>query len=53
MENRLIQYMQKPYKEKLTPEIEKKVKLIESGNAKGKTYTPSKYLKHVDKVLDD
>ena len=47
--------MQKAHKaqEKLNPEIEKKVKLIESGKAKGKTYTPDEYLKHVNEVLDE
>jgi hypothetical protein len=45
--------MQKAHKEKLKPEIEKKVKLIDSGKAKGKTYTPDEYLKHVNKVLDE
>jgi hypothetical protein len=45
--------MQKAHKEKLNSEIEKKVKLIESGKAKGKTYTQDEYLKHVDKVLDE
>jgi hypothetical protein len=45
--------MRKAHKEKLKPEIEKKVKLIDSGKAKGKTYAPDKYLKYVNKVLDD
>jgi hypothetical protein len=47
--------MQKAHKEqeKLNPEIEKKIKLIESGKTKGKTYTPDEYLKHVNEVLDE
>lgn len=39
--------------EKLNPKIEEKIKLIESGKVKGKSYTPEQYLKHVDKVLED
>lgn len=38
---------------KLNPKIEEKIKLIESGKAKGKSYTPSEYLKHIDKILKD
>lgn len=47
--------MQKSNKvqEKLNPDIEKKVKLIESGKVKGKAYTPDEYLNHVDRVLEE
>lgn len=47
--------MQKAHKteERLNPDIEKKIELIESGKIKGKTYTPDKYLKHIDKVLKE
>lgn len=47
--------MQKAHKvqEKLNPDIEEKVKLIESGKVKGKTYTPDKYLKHIDETLSE
>lgn len=47
--------MQKANKvqEKLNPDIEKKIKQIESGKAKGKTYTPDEYLKHIDRVLEE
>jgi hypothetical protein len=39
--------------EKLNPDIEEKIKLVESGKIKGKAYTPDEYLKHIDKVLED
>lgn len=47
--------MQKAHKteERLNPEIEEKVKLIESRKVKGKAYTPDEYLKHIDKALED
>lgn len=47
--------MQKARKteERLNPDIEEKVKLIESGKVKGKTYTPDEYLKHINEVLED
>ncbi|HEY8110960.1 MAG TPA: hypothetical protein VIG05_08860 [Candidatus Nitrosotenuis sp.] len=47
--------MQKAHKvqEKLNPEIEKKIKLIDSGKTKGKNYTPEEYLKHVDEILKE
>ena len=50
-----IKYMQKAHgtQEKLNSNIEEKVKLVESGKLKGKTYTPNEYLKHIDKVLED
>jgi hypothetical protein len=32
----------------LSPEIEEKVKKIESGKVMGKKYTPEEYLKHID-----
>lgn len=38
---------------KLNPEIEKKIKLIESGKATGKTYTIDEYIKHIDKILKE
>lgn len=28
-----------------------KIKLVESGKTKGKTYTPDEYLRHIDQVL--
>jgi len=47
--------MQKAHRtqEKLNSDIEEKVKLVESGKLKGKTYTPDEYLNHIDKVLED
>lgn len=37
---------------KLSPEIEEKVKKIESGRITGKKYTPEEYIKHIEqKVL--
>ena len=45
--------MQKAHRTKLNSDIEEKVKLVESGKLKGKTYTPDEYLKHIDKVLED
>ncbi|MGI0004372.1 MAG: hypothetical protein ACREAX_03645 [Candidatus Nitrosotenuis sp.] len=39
--------------EKLNSEIERKIKLVESGKVKGKTYTPDEYIKHVKKILED
>ena len=39
--------------QKLNSKIEEKIKLIESGKAKGKSYTPKEYLEHIDKVLED
>jgi hypothetical protein len=47
--------MQKAHRvqEKLNSDIEEKVKLVESGKLKGKTYTPDEYLKYIDKVLED
>jgi hypothetical protein len=38
---------------KLNPEIEKKLKLIESGKATGKRYTPDECIKHINKILKD
>lgn len=37
----------------LLPEIEKKIKMIESGKATGKKYTPDEYTKHIEKVLEE
>ncbi len=39
--------------EKFNPEIEKKIKLAESGKVKGKAYTPGEYIDHVKKILKD
>lgn len=39
--------------EKLNPEIERKIKMIESGKVKGKAYTVGEYIEHVKKVLKD
>jgi hypothetical protein len=45
--------MQKAHKEEiLNRDIEEKIKLIESGKARGKTYTPDEYLNHTREVLD-
>ena len=38
---------------KLNPEIEDKLELIRSGNVKGKKYTSSEYLQHIDQLLED
>ncbi|MCV0399673.1 MAG: hypothetical protein K5785_06715 [Nitrosarchaeum sp.] len=47
--------MQKAHRtqSRLNPDIEEKIKLVESGKIKGKTYTPDEYLKHIDQVLKD
>ncbi|MGB9002385.1 MAG: hypothetical protein WCC52_01075 [Nitrosotalea sp.] len=37
----------------LSPEIEEKVKMIESGKVTGKKYTPDEYIKHIEEVLED
>jgi hypothetical protein len=39
--------------EKLNPEIERKLKLAESGKIKGKVYSIDEYIEHVKKVLED
>jgi len=38
---------------KLNPEIEDKLELIRSGNIKGRKYTSSEYLQHIDQILED
>jgi len=38
---------------KLNSEIEDKLELIQSGNIKGKKYTSSEYLQHIDQILED
>src|SRR3989344_6364198 len=35
---------------KLQSQIEEKLRLIQSGNVNGPTYTPKDYLKHIDEV---
>ncbi len=35
------------------PEIEEKIKAIESGKITGKKYTPDEYIKHIEKVLEE
>ncbi len=37
----------------LAPEIEEKVRSIESGKVMGKKYTPDECIKHIDQVLED
>ncbi|MDE1862641.1 MAG: hypothetical protein KGI33_06990 [Thaumarchaeota archaeon] len=37
----------------LSPEIEEKVKKIESGKVTGKKHTPDEYIKHIEEVLED
>ncbi|NHH97642.1 hypothetical protein DYY66_2199 [Candidatus Nitrosotalea sp. FS] len=37
----------------LRPEIEEKIRAIESGKVSGKKYTPGEYIKHIKKVLED
>ncbi len=39
--------------EKLSPEIEQKLELIQSGGIKGKKYSPSEYLHYIDQILGD
>ncbi len=39
--------------EDLSPEIAEKVELAQSGRIKGKKYTPSEYLQHIDEILKD
>lgn len=37
----------------LLSEIEEKIRIIESGKATGKKYTPDEYTKHIEKVLEE
>ncbi len=37
---------------KLNQEIEDKLELIRSGNVKGKKYTSSEYLEHIEQILE-
>jgi len=39
--------------EELNPEIKQKLELIQSGGVKGKKYSPSEYLQHIDNLLED
>ena len=38
---------------RLSPDIEHRLELIQSGNVKGRRYTPSEYLHHIDQILED
>ena len=49
----IVMHAESKGQEKLNSEIEKKIKLIDSGKAKGKVYTPEEYLKHVDEILKE
>ena len=40
-------------KKKLNSKIMKKIKLVESGKVMGKSYTPSEYLEHIEKILNE
>ncbi len=40
-------------RKKINSEIEDKLDLIQSGNVKGKKYTSSEYLQHIDQILKD